>query len=73
MTKKIITTLLSLTLFVSSFAQNEQYISAMKGFLVKLKEAKTPESFQSVANGFERIAELKKTNGFQNITLHFAM
>ena len=28
----------------------------MKGYLLKLQDAKTPESFQTAANGFERIA-----------------
>lgn len=54
--KSFITTLFSLFLCTVVFAQSEQYSNAMKAYLLKLKDAKTPESFQAAANGFERIA-----------------
>ena len=52
-------TILSLSLFLfgmTAFAQNAQYNTAMKGFMSKMGSAKTTEAYQTVANGFERIA-----------------
>ncbi len=52
-------TILSIGIFLfgmTAFAQNNQYITAMKGFMSKMGSATTPEAYQTVANGFERIA-----------------
>lgn len=54
--KKLFSLLVAICLVTAVFAQSAQFTDAMKGHLLKLKEAKTPESFQSIANGFERIA-----------------
>lgn len=54
--KKIV---LSLALLFSAFlgiAQSDAYTTAMTGFLTKMKSANSVESYQPLANGFERIA-----------------
>lgn len=50
---------LSLALLLSAFlgvAQSDAYTTAMTGFLTKMKSANSIESYQPLANGFERIA-----------------
>lgn len=59
--KKILLLLVGLFLCTHLFSQSAQYVGAMKAHFLKLKEAKTPESFQSIANGFERIAAAEKS------------
>lgn len=54
--KKFYTLMVALFSVISVFAQSAQYESAMKSYLLKLQDAKTPEAFQATANGFERIA-----------------
>ena len=57
--KQMKKTILSIGLFLigmTAFAQNAQYNTAMKGFMSKMGSAKTTEAYQTVANGFERIA-----------------
>lgn len=53
---KIILSLSLILMSLFSFAQNEQYHNAMKGHLMKLDNASSPESYIAIANGFERIA-----------------
>ncbi len=54
--KKFLLTSFTLLMSVVVFAQSEQYTNAMKAYLLKLKDARSAESFQAAANGFERIA-----------------
>lgn len=54
--KKIIVALFALFSPVLLMAQNPQYENAMKGFLMKMSAAKSPEAYQAVANAFERMA-----------------
>jgi hypothetical protein len=54
--KKIIIALFALVSPVLVMAQNPQYENAMKGFLMKMSSAKSPEAYQAVANAFERMA-----------------
>jgi hypothetical protein len=44
----------------ASFAQSEQYTNAMKGFMSKMGSATSPDAYQVVGNGFERIASAEK-------------
>jgi len=55
--KKIIllSAIILATLF--SYAGEKEYIQAMEKNLQELKEAKTPQEFQAIANNFERIGE----------------
>ena len=59
--KKIIAIVILCIFSINIFAQSEQYMNGMKGMLVKMDAAKTPEAYQAVANGFERIANAEKT------------
>lgn len=54
--KKIFIALLAIASPVIMMAQNPQYENAMKGFLMKMSSAKSPEAYQAVANAFERMA-----------------
>lgn len=57
--KKYILTLFSICLFVfSGQANNEDYQKAMEKELQAMKEAKSSEDLQKVANGFTRIAQM---------------
>lgn len=54
--KQLFFSFLLIGLGFSSFAQNDLYMSTMKGLLTKMGAATTPEMYQPVANGFERVA-----------------
>ena len=54
--KKVFLTGFSLLIAAMTFAQSEQYTNAMKAYLLKMKDARSAESWQEAANGFERIA-----------------
>jgi hypothetical protein len=58
--KKIFFALSLLLIGSATFAQNPQYENTMKGFIMKTGSATSPEAFQVVANGFERIAATEK-------------
>jgi hypothetical protein len=54
--KKILFSMFLLLSGLIASAQNEAYNNAMKGFLTKMQAANSAESYQPLANGFERIA-----------------
>ncbi len=58
--KKILLLLLTISFFSNLFSQSAQYVGAMKSHFLKMKDAKSPESYQAIANGFERIAGAEK-------------
>ena len=55
--KNLIIFLIATTISITAFAQNEKYIKAMGTQLEKLQAAKSVDDYQTVANGFERIAK----------------
>lgn len=54
--KKIVFSLSLVCMSMMSFAQSEAYMNSMKGSIMKMGVANTPELFQAAQNSFDRIA-----------------
>jgi hypothetical protein len=58
--KKLLFSLFALALSTFAFAVGENYEPTMKGLMMKMKSANSPEAYASARNGFARVAEVEK-------------
>jgi hypothetical protein len=59
--KKIIVLAILMASVHTIHAQSDKFTSAMEAKLATMEQTRTPEGWQELANGFERIAEAEKT------------
>jgi tetratricopeptide (TPR) repeat protein len=64
--KKIILTSIIILAAILTYAGENEYMEAMKSNLKELEKAKTPTEFQSIANGFEGIADAEPDQWLPN-------